>query len=75
MLEDQEAAHIQGQDVDFDAYVSLVQVAVRLSNTIGLNRKQKNVPSLDEYLGSKVKGNARATRARIDPDDDDEDDD
>lgn len=50
IIEDMEAAHVRGESIDMDAYLALVNASVRLSNTIGLSRKSKQVPDLDSYL-------------------------
>lgn len=50
MLEEIEAAHVRGEAIDTDAYLAMVNTATRLSNTIGLARKQREVPDLDSYL-------------------------
>lgn len=54
MVEDIEAAHVRGESIDINAYLSMVQVATRLANTIGLNRRTKKVLSPQEYLASQT---------------------
>lgn len=64
MLEEVEAKYVRGEPIDMDAYLAMVNASVRLSNTIGLNRKTKQVPDLQEYL----RGRAQI----IEPEDDDD---
>jgi hypothetical protein len=58
MVEDLEAAHVRGEPIDFNVYLSMVQVQVRLSNTLGLNRRTKKVLSPRDYLASQTNGYA-----------------
>jgi hypothetical protein len=53
MLEETEAKYVRGEPIDTDAYLSMVNTATRLSNTIGLNLRTKRVPDLGEYINGK----------------------
>lgn len=66
MIEEIEGKYVAGKKIDTPEYLSLVQTATRLSNTIGLKRRSKAIPNLDEYL----KGN----RSHLIEHDDGEDD-
>jgi len=50
MIEEIEGKYVAGKKIDTAEYISLVQAATRLSNTIGINRRAKDItpPSLDE---------------------------
>lgn len=63
MIEALEARYAAGEAINHDLHLSMIQTSVRLANTIGLNRKQKNIPDLETYLGSKRN---RCARWRVD---------
>lgn len=67
MIEEIEASFIAGKKIDMDCYLSMVNASVRLTNTIGVARKSKIVPDLDDYLKGK-------RPSVIDHDTDEEDD-
>jgi hypothetical protein len=78
LIEQMEARIVAGEPIDQDKYVSLIQASIRLSNTLGLNRKAKAVPDLDDYLRSKGYStepqSRRVIRGQvIEPDEDDDD--
>lgn len=64
MIEDVEAAHLRGEPINHELHLSMIQTSVRLANTIGLNRKTKAVPTLEEYLGNPRNGNVNGHVAR-----------
>lgn len=68
MIEELEAKYVRGESIDMDGYLSMVNTATRLSNTVGLNRKSKQVPDLDAYLR-----NRRPTAIEHDDAEDDDD--
>lgn len=67
MIEEIEGNYVAGKKIDTDAYLAMVNTAVRLSNTLGLNRRAKSVPDLGEYINGR--------RSRVVEHDDAEDDD
>jgi hypothetical protein len=87
MIEQLEARLVAGEPIDQDKYVSLIQASIRLSNTLGLNRRTKKVLSPRDYLASQTNGYAedededeastprRVIRSRVIEHDDGEDDD
>jgi hypothetical protein len=79
LIEQMEARIVAGEPIEQDKYVSLIQASIRLSNTLGLNRKAKAVPDLDDYLRSKGYSteptSRRVIRGQVIEHDDGEDDD
>jgi hypothetical protein len=75
MAEQLEAKHVAGDPIDMDKYLSLVNAAVRLSNTIGLSRKAKQVPSLSEIEAEYSARNGNRRVRLIEHDDEEDDDD
>lgn len=83
MAENMEAAYARGELVDIAEYAALISAACRASSRFGLNRAQKVVPSLEDYLKAKeIEGEVVRSRTRlvrrqsqriteIEPDDDD----
>lgn len=53
MLEEIEARYISSAPVDVQEYIALSQLAARLANSVGLSRKARQVPDLNEYLASR----------------------
>jgi len=52
-IETQEAAAAEGEQVDIGRQVQALNSLVGLWRTLGLERRQKNAPTLQEYLRSK----------------------
>lgn len=52
-LETQEAAAAEGEQVDIGRQVQALNALIGLWRTLGLERRQKNAPSLQEYLKAK----------------------
>lgn len=80
MIEQLEAKFIAGESIDMDKYLAMVNTAVRLSNTLGLNRRTKSIPNPRDYLQGKYGNGNRNARVRLsrtiehDPDEFEEDD-
>jgi hypothetical protein len=73
MIEEIEGKYVAGKKIDTAEYISLVQAATRLSNTIGINRRAKDItpPSLDEIeneYGSRRNGRVRLIEHEEDDD-------
>ncbi len=71
MIDEHESNYITSKTIDVNEYIALVQTSVRLSNTLGLNRRTKKVQSLDEYIAANY-GNGDTNGHAHDVDDDDE---
>mgnify|MGYP003680834198 CR=1 FL=1 len=52
-LQQQEIAIAQGEAVDIGKYVQASNNLVGLSNRLGLDRKAKDIPSLNDYIASR----------------------
>ena len=52
-LETQEAAAAEGEQVDIGRQIQALNALIGLWRTLGLERRQKNAPSLQEYLRQK----------------------
>ena len=53
LAEIMESRAINGDEISLTEYCTLASTAVRISQRLGLSRRAKTVPSIDEYLASK----------------------
>ena len=70
MIDEHESNYITSKRIDVNEYIALVQTSIRLSNTLGLNRRAKKIPDLKDYIARNYPQQTYHTHNDVDDDDD-----